>query len=55
MLVNETMCFRFLLSCILEKKEVSEVVYEYTTNTSCDLDLSLHALKIQNGMSFKIY
>lgn len=52
LLVEESKNFREILSMI----HINDaLVYEYLTDTACDLDLSLQALKVRNGMIFYVY
>ena len=52
LLVEESKNFREILSMI---RINDALVYEYLTDTACDLDLSLQALKVRNGMIFYVY
>ena len=52
LLVVESKNFRGILDMI---DITNALVYEYLTDTACDLDLSLQALKVRNGMIFYVY
>ena len=52
LLVEESRNFREILNMI----HINDaLVYEYLTDTACDQDLSMQALKVRNGMIFYVY